>query len=941
MLLDVESLSLGSLHIAKGSRLSFGGQVSEMGLAHLVVEGVLELGTPAQPFGGDLVFTLNGIPGYHDHNGMGTRGIFVLGGTLIVHGIPPENTWGRLTSPALGPDRVYGNQIKVVDGPRSSTVSWSVGDGLAISPTDYFSTGPNTTLVTEVQGGILGGPLQIMPVIRPADARWAKRQYLIGAGAQKPNFSFVEPVISLAQSLPAIPDDTPNCIDQRAYVGNLTRNIKIQAPEDDAWNLDGFGVHIMVMRMPGGPMPFAQVEGIEIRRAGQRNTLGRYPFHWHMLSYAPAVLPLGGDGLPLPACEAAAPFDNVNPDLGPAAGQYFRRNSIVESRNRGVVIHGTNGVEVSENVLYDIQGHGIFLEDGAERENMIERNLILKVRNTAAMGIGEDLVPALKAHESGPDHGSSGMWISNPDNDIVGNIVADTESAGVWMAFSYRAFGLSSQAKVVGPGNQLHPMRPFWMRLGDFRDNVSFSNKFEGFLLDLPEIEPCSGTTGSSLEGNALAEVQQSASILISSQPDDLQFTDYRPYSTDLIGGSPESFTISSCATWKNNLHGFWNRSEGIQLERIVSADNSGRYFAGDTLQGDISRSLVVQDTLNNDLSTNPAPRPQTHVEYYPCGFATYHSGADVHENIIAGFREPDPISQPDLAKVNSGAFATDDYYLIPLEKGHARNHSNHLVNCDPGRRLERLDVDYALAGALWDAQGHWSGQPDCDTYLVYDDPFFATVGTPQSGGLLVPGPYYGFNDFRINEPGIDFEDEHKIVVTRQPASTTSLALVSPVGTWTIEKDKGTAIHNVLSYLRHFVTHPTGHYILDFPEFGPNVGPWIFDVGMKVTGFLSTDDSQIIAVPFHGANVQRVYTSTSYDYFPDYAQKNLYQDAGTEAAFLAQYSGMEAYWHDTANDLVWVRVVGRGMPGTCAPADLYEATDEELYAEMGLRIDGQ
>jgi hypothetical protein len=52
-----------------------------------------------------------------------------------------------------------------------------------------------------------------------------------------------------------------------------------------------------------------------------------------------------------------------------------------ESANRGVVIHGTNGVEVSRNVIFDIEGHGIFTEDAVERRNLIDGNLVLRIRN--------------------------------------------------------------------------------------------------------------------------------------------------------------------------------------------------------------------------------------------------------------------------------------------------------------------------------------------------------------------------------------------------------------------------------------------------------------------------------------------------------------------------------------------------------------------------------
>ena len=74
--------------------------------------------------------------------------------------------------------------------------------------------------------------------------------------------------------------NNPKVLDQRAPVGNLTRNIVIQSPNDDAWENEGFGVHIMIM-----PSAIAHLDGVEIKRGGQRGRVRRYPFHWHMLSY--------------------------------------------------------------------------------------------------------------------------------------------------------------------------------------------------------------------------------------------------------------------------------------------------------------------------------------------------------------------------------------------------------------------------------------------------------------------------------------------------------------------------------------------------------------------------------------------------------------------------------------------------------------------------------
>ena len=58
----------------------------------------------------------------------------------------------------------------------------------------------------------------------------------------------------------------------------------IQGAADSDWQTHGFGAHVMVMGLDSS----AQVVGVEFRRCGQRRAMGRYPMHWHMLSYTAA-----------------------------------------------------------------------------------------------------------------------------------------------------------------------------------------------------------------------------------------------------------------------------------------------------------------------------------------------------------------------------------------------------------------------------------------------------------------------------------------------------------------------------------------------------------------------------------------------------------------------------------------------------------------------------
>lgn len=195
-----------------------------------------------------------------------------------------------------------------------------------------------------------------------------------------------------------------------------------------------------------------RAEGVELRRVGQRGRLGRYPWHWHRLSYDDASF------------------------LGDASGQYFRRSAIHGSANRGLVIHATNGVTVADNVIFDVSGHGVFTEDAVERRNTISGNLVMRIRNPAPLD-------ALKAHEAGTgggaDFGSSAFWISNPDNSLTQNTAVDSQGFGFWFAFPENPWGAS-----IGV-----PMRPNRIRFGTFAENTAHSNRFRGLMLDLVEVD--------------------------------------------------------------------------------------------------------------------------------------------------------------------------------------------------------------------------------------------------------------------------------------------------------------------------------------------------------------------------------------------------------------------------------------------------------------------
>ncbi len=130
-------------------------------------------------------------------------------------------------------------------------------------------------------------------------------------------------------------------VDERGEVGLLTRNIKIQASADAEQSF--LGGHIMAM-----PTSRMYVSGVELNRMGQNLTLARYPIHWHL--------------------------------VGDAKGQYIRNAAIHDTYNRCVTVHGTNDLQVENNVTYNTVGHCFFMEDGIEHGNQFVHNLAIQTK---------------------------------------------------------------------------------------------------------------------------------------------------------------------------------------------------------------------------------------------------------------------------------------------------------------------------------------------------------------------------------------------------------------------------------------------------------------------------------------------------------------------------------------------------------------------------------
>jgi hypothetical protein len=174
---------------------------------------------------------------------------------------------------------------------------------------------------------------------------------------------------------------THTCIkNRRAEVANLSRNVTIESAD-----ANGIRGHTMYHRHSAGSISYA-----EFRHLGKRGKLGKYSLHFHRV----------GDTM---------------------RGTSVIGASIWDSANRWITIHGTNTLVVRDCVGYQSTGHGFFLEDGTEVENILDQNLA--VQAFAAKPLPNQVFPLDR-------NDGAGFWWANSHNAFIGNVAVECDRYG-------------------------------------------------------------------------------------------------------------------------------------------------------------------------------------------------------------------------------------------------------------------------------------------------------------------------------------------------------------------------------------------------------------------------------------------------------------------------------------------------------------------------------
>ncbi len=310
-----------------------------------------------------------------------------------------------------------------------SSLAWNVGDAIVIASSDYDYSHAEPRLITAI-----------------TDLGNGNSQLTLQAALSNQHYGVIEKYKNNTLE-----------IDMRAEVALLNRSIQIQGTQDTDTSFGnraiygttsgknlGIGGHTMIMPGSGTIM----IDSVRFHKMGQTGQLGRYPIHWHVA---------GDRG------------DNGTNTVG----DVLRNSSITNSNNRGVTIHGTHNLKIENNVLNDIHGHGIFMEDGVEHGNQFLSNIVMG--NHKVGGVDSSTDPFIvDTHDTGQENiarfiHSSSYWITNPDNTWVGNVAAGSEGTGIWFALPAVAIGLSANDP------QYSSVRPLTTNLGKFEFNSSHS----------------------------------------------------------------------------------------------------------------------------------------------------------------------------------------------------------------------------------------------------------------------------------------------------------------------------------------------------------------------------------------------------------------------------------------------------------------------------------
>lgn len=345
------------------------------------------------------------------HSEIGPRALGAVGGNAKLRIRGPNlqrRTWSLLQSPLRQGD----TEMKLIHD--AFEMGWNVGDRIAIAPTQPQSKGTAQSftivdILTKKSEEMDGGGMTIIILDKPSE------YYHVAS------VSFAAEVIHLSRKVIITGDDFTEipCDPNLVPTGNTISSSSL-APISPQGCLCTptrtsctMGLHVVHMynnqnnnnnlgnnatttttatkTTDTAGSGVTDIQNVRVEKCGQRGILGRYCLHLHYRGNCPQ-------------CQ-------------------IRNNAIEYSQQRGIVIHGTHQSLVESNVLYDVRGANVYIEDGNEIGNTVSFNVAICPWDFQFAG--GCTIPGTSNDEADTALNQAGLYTTASANDLIGNRMAN------------------------------------------------------------------------------------------------------------------------------------------------------------------------------------------------------------------------------------------------------------------------------------------------------------------------------------------------------------------------------------------------------------------------------------------------------------------------------------------------------------------------------------
>ncbi|KAK4475484.1 hypothetical protein MN116_000801, partial [Schistosoma mekongi] len=406
----------------------------------IVNDGKFLIGSPTEPYTKQAKITLHGHVREKELPLYGAKVLALRNGTISIHGKPRLITWTRLAKTAEA-----GSKILELE----HSVDWQPGEHIIITSTGGKASHNESEehVIKDISSDNRVITLMVPLTYKKLSIKKTYSNGVIGNFAAEVGL-LSRNILIRGTEEPIVSSDVQQCPSDFSTDRFATHTCTIGSP-DEQLGANEYGGHVHI----GGPFVNsgavkAYLSYTEFYFMGQAYRLGRYPIHFHL------------NGL-------------MN-------GSYVRGCSIHKSFNRAINIHNTHEVLVENNVVYDIMGGALFLEDGIEHGNLIQYNLFIHVKRTSSL-LNDDVVPAA-------------FWITQPNNTVRHNVAASGTHFGFWYRMLENPSGPSTTTSVC----------PRRIPLGIFENNTVHSQGWFALWIHESFFPTKTGTCGSTTWVNAV-----------------------------------------------------------------------------------------------------------------------------------------------------------------------------------------------------------------------------------------------------------------------------------------------------------------------------------------------------------------------------------------------------------------------------------------------------